>query len=246
MAHGPTLIASVSRALHLLDEVGAADGPISAKVLAHRTGLALPTVYHLLRTLVHEGYLERLDGMGYVLGTRVSALADVPSRSAARSRRQHEVLHGLHVETAAAAYLSVLADGEVHLLEVVDSSAAPRVPLWADLEAAAHATALGKALLGALPEPGRREYLATHALADLTPRTLTDPRVLLHQLATSAELAVDREEYILRSSCVAVAVQLPTGPVAVAVSVPSQRLDRVADGAAVRRAARRLALDVAV
>ncbi|MCK6210871.1 helix-turn-helix domain-containing protein [Georgenia sp. EYE_87] len=74
MAAQPTLIHSVVRALNLLDAVGAAGGPVPAKRLARTVGLPLATTYHLLRTLVHEGYLARTPD-GYVLGERVDALA---------------------------------------------------------------------------------------------------------------------------------------------------------------------------
>ncbi len=246
MTHEPTMIQSVRRALQLLDEVADTGEPASAKALARRTGIPLATTYHLLRTMVHEGYLERLDGLGYVLGTKVGELAGTASGSTARTVHQHDVLRALHEETAAAAYLSVLRDGELHLVEVVDSPAAPRVALWAGLEASAHATALGKALLAAIDPVLRQDYLACHPLADLTPRTVTDPRVLLHELAGSVDLAVDRGEYALGTACIAAAVALADGPVAVAVSVPTHRLSHVADGRAVRRAAHRLALGVTI
>ncbi len=53
----PTLIASVQRALHLMDEIGEADGPARAHSLARRCGIPLPTTY-LRRRLAHEGYLQ--------------------------------------------------------------------------------------------------------------------------------------------------------------------------------------------
>jgi IclR family acetate operon transcriptional repressor len=140
----PTLIASVQRALNLLDAVGEADRPLPAKTLARRTGLPLPTAYHLLRTLVHEGYLTRVEGLGYVLGSRIAALSGRPGNAAAKAARFHPILTRLHEELAAAAYLSVLANGEVMLVDVVDSPAAPRVDLWVGFEDAAHATALGR------------------------------------------------------------------------------------------------------
>ena len=74
MADGPTLITSVQRALRLVEAVGASDRPVPAKALAPATGEHLSTTYHLLRTLVFEGYLRRIDG-GYALGDRVVALA---------------------------------------------------------------------------------------------------------------------------------------------------------------------------
>jgi IclR family transcriptional regulator, acetate operon repressor len=240
MEKGTTLIRSVSRALHLLDVVGSASRPVPAKTLARRTGVPLPTAYHLLRTLVHEGYLRRTTE-GYVLGDRVDALAAGASqgRWAARS---HEVLQHLHDEVHAAAYLSVLEDGEVRLRDVVDSPEAPRVDLWVGFHDAAHATALGKAVLSTLPLQQRREYVATHELVDLTRRTVTDMGVFLRQLDEQPDFALDREEYALGTACVAVPVPSRTLKAAVAVSVPVGQVRRVVERRdELRRAARLIA-----
>jgi DNA-binding IclR family transcriptional regulator len=235
----PTLIGSVQRALVLLNEVGAADRPLPAKTLARRAGQPLPTTYHLLRTLVHEGYLRRVDGAGYVLGDQVAALS---SGFAARVSRLRPVLQGLHDELSAAAYLSVLDDGEIRLVDVVDSPAAPRVDLWVGFHDAAHATALGKAVLSALDDAARRDYLGGHDMPDLTPHTVTDQRVLLRQLRSGGDYALDREEYALGTACVATAVPSPTMVAAVAVSVPARQVRRVVEhGDALRRAARLIA-----
>ncbi len=235
MATQPTLINSVTRALHLLDAVGAAELPQPAKKLARATGIPLPTTYHLLRTLVHEGYLHRTPE-GYVLGDRVDALG-----RGAQTRRVRQVLHRLHEHLHAAAYLAALDDGEIVLTEIVDSPAAPRTDLWVGFHDAAHATALGKAVLAALPEDARREYVAAHPLVDLTPHTVTSPRVLMEEVARAGELAVDREEYALGTVCAA--VPIPGHPRAVAVSVPASRGHEVLDRAhELRRAARLIAV----
>lgn len=242
MPHEPTLIASVRRALNLLDAVGDAGVPLPAKALARRTGQPLATTYHLLRTLVHEGYLTRVDGLGYVLGDRISALSAGPGRAAALTAQCHQILQGLHRELSAATYLSVLDDGEIRLTDVVDSAAAPRVELWVDFHEAAHATALGKAMLAALDDATRRDYLAQHSLADLTPHTVTDRRVLLRQLDQAGGYSVDREEYALGTACIAVAVPSPSMKAAVAVSVPARQVQRVVDrSGALLRAARMIA-----
>ncbi len=167
MATQPTLINSVVRALRLLEEVGEAGSPLSAKQLAHRTGLALGTTYHLLRTLVHEGYVVRTED-GFALGDRVDTLADARHK-ALNLTRARRVLLELHEEMGAAAYLAILEDGEVRIAEIVDSPTAPRTDLWVGLHEAAHATALGKAILVGLPESGRRAYLAAHPMNDLPP-----------------------------------------------------------------------------
>src|SRR5699024_3107214 len=93
----------------------------------------------------------------------------------------------------------------------------------------------------ALPEDSRRAYVATHPLVDLTPHTVTSPRVLMDEVARARHLAVDREEYALGVVCAAVPV--PGLPQAVAVSVPARRAAEVLDRAdELRRAARLIAL----
>lgn len=239
MTSRPTLIGSVQRALNLLNAVGEADRPLTAKSLARRTAQPLPTTYHLLRTLVHEGYLQRVEGVGYVLGNQVAALS---GGIAGRVARMRPILQGLHDELSAATYLSVLDDGEIRLVDVVDSPAAPRVDLWVGFHEAAHATALGKAVLSALDDAARRDYLGEHDMPDLTPHTVTDRQVLLRQLDRRSDYALDREEYALGTACVAAAVPSPSMVAAVAVSVPARQVRRVLDhGDALRRAARLIA-----
>lgn len=233
----PTLIASVQRALSLLDAVGAADRPLSAKILARRAGLAQPTAYHLLRTLLHEGYLAKVEGQGYVLGERVAALAGRPGSAAAWAVRCRPVLRQVHDRLSAAAYLAVLIDGEITVIDIVDSPAAPRTDLWVGFHDAAHATALGKAVLSKLDESARDAYLADHDLPDLTPRTVTDRRVLLRQLDGARDYALDREEYALGTACVAFPVPSRSVLAAVAVSVPPRQAHRVVEQSDVLRRA---------
>lgn len=72
MANADTsLVRSLQRGLHIINVV-AVRGPLHAKPVARAVGLSLPTTYHLLRTLVHAGYLSRLADGTYVLGERLS------------------------------------------------------------------------------------------------------------------------------------------------------------------------------
>jgi len=241
-ASGPTLISSVQRALHLLDAVARRDRPVSAKALAREAGVALPTAYHLLRTLVHEGYLERLDG-GYVVGSRVGGLGRLAETSTWRTR---STLSALSNELCGATYLAVYRDGEIELVDIVDSPAHPRTDLWVGLHSAGHATALGKAILTVLPEDLREDYLSRHELADLTPHTVTDLRVLRRLLVDEDGLAVDSAEYHLGVTCVSAAVRTADGAAAVAVSAPLARQRTLVESAdVVRRSANRIGLALA-
>ena len=242
---GPTLINSVQRALHLLDAVGGSADPISAKALARRIGLPLGTTYHLLRTLVHEGYLRKLPD-GYILGDRIDALgAGRPVRHPVG--RTRPVLAALRDELRGAAYLSLFDDGEIVLVDVVDGPATPRVDLWVGCTEAGHATALGKCVLSCLSPSAQEEYLSRHPLPDLTPHTVTERRVLLRMLRAGDEVVIDEEEYSLGTACLAAPVRAPGVVGAVAISVPRRRLSVLrAEQDRLRRAAARVARAVAV
>lgn len=242
---GTTLIGSVQRALHLLDAVGGSSGPASAKSLARRTGLALPTTYHLLRTLVHEDYLRKLPD-GYILGDRFDALRNVEPARAAVSRGR-PVLHALRDELHAASYLSLFQDGEIVLIGIADGPTTPRVDLWVGANEAGHATALGKCVLSCLPAAARQDYLSRHPLVALTPRTVTDRRALLGSLPANGGIVADREEYSLGVGCVAAPIRAPGVIGAIAVSVPTHRLATVrTEQTRLSRAADRVARALAV
>ncbi|MFF9774041.1 IclR family transcriptional regulator [Streptomyces sp. NPDC013978] len=225
---GPTLITSVQRAFRLLEAVSAHENGAPAKQLARETGLPLATAYHLLRTLVHDGYLRKLTDGGFVLGDKVTAL-HTTGRGQALLSRVRPTLAALRDELTTAAYLTFYEDGEIRVAEIVDSARAPRVDLWVGFEDAGHATALGKSVLRELDEESRKDYLSRHHLADLTPRTITDAPELLRRLDDSpiAPAVTDLEEYALGTVCVAVPVYSGDTLGSLGVSLRADRLSRL-------------------
>src|SRR3954464_3972504 len=190
----PTLIQSVQRALRLIEVLAEHGGRAHAKELARGAGLPLATTYHLLRTCAHEGWLQRLDDGSYVLGHRIDVVREhgTAARGVAHAR---PALEWLRDELGGAGDLARDVDGEVTVAEIVDSARAPRIDLWVGIHDAAHATALGKAILAQLSPAERDDYLARHPLHDLTPRTAVDRRRL--RLPGAGEVAVDDGEYAI-------------------------------------------------
>ncbi|MGW2821214.1 IclR family transcriptional regulator [Streptomyces sp. NPDC001443] len=227
---GPTLITSVQRAFRLLEAVGGHVNGAPAKQLARETELPLATAYHLLRTLVHDGYLRKLDDGGFVLGDRVQAL-HATSREQALLSRVRPVLAALRDELATAAYLTFYEEGEIRVAEIVDGPRAPRADLWVGFEDAGHATALGKCILRELDDDARRDYLSRHLLADLTPRTVTSSPELLRRIDSSpvAPAVTDLEEYALGTVCVATPVYSGDTLGALGVSMPVARARRITE-----------------
>ncbi|MEU0035334.1 MULTISPECIES: IclR family transcriptional regulator C-terminal domain-containing protein [unclassified Streptomyces] len=227
---GPTLIASVQRAFRLLEAVSAHENGAPAKQLARETGLPLATAYHLLRTLVHDGYIRKLDDGGFILGDKLQALHSTAHSQTLLSRIR-PTLAALRDELATPAYLTFYEEGEIRVAEIVDGPRAPRVDLWVGFEDAGHATALGKSVLRELDGDARNDYLSRHGLADLTPRTVTSTSELLRRLDSSpvAPAVTDLEEYALGTVCVAVPVYCGDTLGSLGVSLPAERVSRLED-----------------
>ncbi|WP_026851598.1 IclR family transcriptional regulator [Glaciibacter superstes] len=216
-----TLIASVQRAVQLVDMVANAPRPLPAKALAQAAGLSLGTTYNLIRTLMHEGYL-RSEPDGLVLGSRFPSLR-VEGEEGVFLARVRSTLRRVTDELGATAYLSRFSDGEVHIVDIVDAAPSPRVELWVGIDNSAHATALGKQILTELDSEGRLDYLSRHPLAQLTQHTISDRRTLLEQLDRFPDAAIDEQEYAIGFTCIAVPVRAPGVIASLAVSLPSDR-----------------------
>lgn len=233
----PTLIGSVQRALRLLEAVAASEDTVTAKHLARLVGLPLPTTYHLLRTLVFEGYLHKAED-GYLLGPSASQ----PQRSSMQQilPRVRPVLRSLRDELGSATYLSIFDHGEIRLIDIADGPKAPAVDLWVGVHESGHATAFGKAILAGLTQDQRADYIDRHDLFDLTPNTITNRGTLERSLETAPTVWSDSEEYLLGTSCLATTISAGETVGAIAVSLPSHR--RITDDQAVtlQRATRRL------
>jgi IclR family acetate operon transcriptional repressor len=235
----PTLIQSVQRALRLLEAVGEIEDRATAKELAHQTGIELSTTYHLLRTLTHEGYLQRLDDGSYLLGHRLDIVrgSGAAARAVARAR---PALHWLRDRLNSPVYLALYHDGEIVISEVVDSRRSPRIELWVGIHDAAHATALGKCILAQLEPEERDGYLSSHPLHQLTRHTVVDRGTLRRSLDHGCDVALDREEYALGVQCAAAPVRAPQliGSVGFSASTGTRRPLQGTSGVLVEAAAR--------
>lgn len=221
------LIGSAQRALRVLDLVGSAGDGITAKAVARRAGYNLSTTYHLLNTLVHEGYLVRLGhGRGFGLGYKVGRLYQRLCAELDVGQELRDELHRLHRRAEAAAYYTVFRETDIVVAAVADSPRFPRAtPLDFGFHEAAHATAFGKVLLASLPARARREYLAGAGMPRLTERT----HVRVADLDSELEhverngMATEIEEFRPELACLSAPVLDQDNRVlgAVAFSVPS-------------------------
>ncbi|MBP2583467.1 DNA-binding IclR family transcriptional regulator [Streptomyces sp. PvR006] len=223
----PTLIGSVQRALRLLEAVASHADGAPAKQLARETGLPLPTTYHLLRTLTHEGYLLREKGV-FVLGDAAARLAgggDVQNRriKIEDSLAQWRDAIGVPI------YFAVYREGEIELVAVADTPSAPAVEEWADFRETGHAHAIGQCLLSQLDLKSRQDHLDRHPVEAITPYTLRNRHVLLERLGGLGRMEplVERQEYALGTVCAAIPITAGSTAAAMAISLPLHQEERL-------------------
>ncbi|MFC9279646.1 IclR family transcriptional regulator [Streptomyces collinus] len=227
--HSPaaTLIGSVQRAMRLLETVAVHEYGAPAKQLARETGLALPTAYHLLRTLVHEGYLRREKGL-FFLGDAAERLGSSGAKEKRRTTVADTLAHWRD-SIGVPMYYAMYRDGEIEVMCVSGSREAPAVEEWADFRETGHAHAIGQCLLSQLDEDARRDHLARYPVRSLTPYTVRDNHALMRRLARTPRMGpvVERQEYALGTVCAAIPITVGTTAATMALSLPARQVERL-------------------
>ncbi len=183
-------VASVARALALLDEVARSDSGLGVNELARRIGVNASTASRLLATLEDAGLVERSPGGPYRLGLRLVALSDRVLGQLDVRERARPWLTWLVDETGETATLSVPGGGEAITVDFVPSSSSVVSMARVGRPSVAHATAAGKVMLAFGSSPPRGLPARDLAAADprsgeltaFTDRTITDPDVLAAEL----------------------------------------------------------------
>jgi DNA-binding IclR family transcriptional regulator len=179
-------VASVARALALLDALGESERDLGVNELARRIGVSPSTASRLLATLESAGFVQREEQGPFRLGLGLVTLADrVLARLDLRALAR-PVLVELMERTGETATLSVPGEREAITVDSVPSQSSVVSMARLGRPSVAHATAVGKVMLafggGALPR--ERDLRA------LTERTITDRARLQAEV-----LAVRRRGY---------------------------------------------------
>ncbi|MFB9545115.1 IclR family transcriptional regulator [Micromonospora sagamiensis] len=194
LAEPSDLIRSVSRALRVLEAVGRAPKGLTVKQIARRCELTVATTYHLVRTLAYEGYVIRREDGTYIVGLEI---ADRYRELVTAFRGPSVVGETLRRAALDSGYSHVLGrfvGGQVAVTAVAEGARSPYLEdLMPGFDEAAHATALGKAMLATLTAEQRFRYLREYGMRPFTATTLTTVEAFEADLAAGDRRGMQME-----------------------------------------------------
>ncbi len=175
-------MASVARAIALLDALAQSESGLGVNELARRIGVNASTASRLAATLEDAGLVERDgDGGPYRLGLRLVALSDrVLGRLDVRQRAR-PLLGRLAAQTGETATLSVPSGGEAVTVDFVPSGSSVVSMAYLGRPSILHATAVGKVVL-AFDRGWQESGTGGLALPACTERTITSAQALQAEL----------------------------------------------------------------
>lgn len=218
-------VQSLGRALDLIEMV-AVRGKDGARLtdLARELGMSKAAVYALLQTLLSRGFLSDISegaNRRYRLGLSLARLGDMTLSNIALTDVAMPELRKLTADLGMTSRLAILDDGYAVMVGRVDAPGAIRFDAALGRRELPHCSAVGKALLSAMPREEAQRILERSPLAKRTARTITTVPVLMQELAVSLErgFAVDDEEDNDGVACIGACVFDRGGEVAGAISV---------------------------
>lgn len=217
-------VRSIERAFELLEHLADADGRLALTELAEISGLPMPTIYRLMRTLVNRGYVRQEPSKRYALGPRLIHLGEIAERLLGSWAQPS--LAQLVDEVGETANMAVLEGDEVVYVAQVPSRHSMRMFTEVGRRVNPHCTGVGKALLAQLPDSVAREIVTRTGLPSFTPHTITDLDALLEELGTIRRrgYALDDGEQEIGVRCVAVPLTGTPTLAAISISGPQGRL----------------------
>lgn len=220
-------IAVLHKAFLVLEAIGGLERPASLKELAELTQLPKPTLFRVLRTLGDLGYVSQDGSRGdYLLGAKLYQLAR--NGGAAIRERALPAMEALHKELNETVNLGILQGDSIYYLHFIETTQSLRWQVRPGARDPFYSTALGRAVVAALPEQRRDKLLNRDWFAARTERTPTSREAIMAAIDATAKRgwAEDLEENDVGVCCFAVPLMAEGTPIAgISVSIPASRLN---------------------
>lgn len=180
-------VQSLARGLAVIEAFGRGRQGLTLTEVARRASVSRAAARRLLHTLVAEGYAA-FDGKLFELRPRVLGLGFAYLSSTDVWEVAQPFMEDLVRETHESCSAAVL-DGPdiVHVIRLPAAARLMSISVKVGDRLPAHASAMGRVMLAALPSKELDAYFATAKIAAITGKTVTDPRKLRSILAQVGE-----------------------------------------------------------
>jgi len=216
----PDFVLSLARGLRIIETFENHTEGRSVGDIARQTLLSRAAVRRSLLTLQLLGYAET-DGRAYRLTTRALRLGFSYLSSASLPSLAQPVLERITERVHESSSLSVLEGDEIVYIARSAAKRVMSVGLSVGSRLPAYCSSMGRVLLAALPEDQLAAYLRRIELKALTPKTITN-RKLLHEIVVrvrSDRFAMTDEELELGLRSIAVPVMSRSGRIVASMNI---------------------------
>lgn len=219
-------VQSIERAFALLEVMADQGGVAGLSQLSAASGLPLPTIHRLVRTLCAMGYLRQEPSRQYVLGPRLIRLGESSAQVLSIWARPH--LARLVDELGESANLAMLDGDQIVYVAQVPSRHSMRMFTEVGRRVLPHCTAVGKAIMSTMGAEEVRDILSRTGMPGYTQNTITEPESFADALQRVAAqgFAIDEGEQEVGVRCVAVSVPEAPARLAISVSGPATRMNQ--------------------
>ncbi|MEA4888048.1 MAG: IclR family transcriptional regulator [Clostridiaceae bacterium] len=227
-----TSLQTVDRALAILELLARHPDGLRPAEIAAAMGLSKVTTYRLLSTLLSRQFVERQDESGrYMIGLKVIEISSLRLNNLELKTEAQPWLRQLVNKVGQPVHLAIYDQGEIVYIEKVETVHSIRMYSQIGKRSPVYCTALGKVLLSAMPDQIVLDLLRQIDLKPFTPRTLTDPQLILAEVRQARETgyALDREEHEPGVFCLAAPIRDYRGQIIAAVSTAGGREDFLDD-----------------
>lgn len=215
-------VRSVERVAALLELLSQRKSPMRMIEIAQALDLPKSTTHGLLQTLQAKEFVVRDDNQRYRLSLRLFSLAATALELVDLPELARPAMEELSASTGGTCNLAVLDGHWVLYIEKVEHrDSLVRLVTHVGTRIPAHATALGKVLVGALPEAEREQWLTDHIFERMTDHTVSDPNAFREDLVAQSKrgYALDNQELHSAITGFAAPVRDHTGSVVAALSL---------------------------
>jgi DNA-binding IclR family transcriptional regulator len=215
-------VPALERALLILEFLARSRHGVTLSQLTRKLQLPKSTSHALLLTFERCGYVQRDEATGrYRMGSRLYALANMALSGTSLRDQAAPFLYTLMQQTGLTVHLAILEQGEAVLIDKVEPPGEPKVATWIGKRMGLHCTALGKALVAALPEAEVEELVRRQGLLRHNENTIASLRKLRQACEQVQQLgySIDDEEEEIGVCCVGAAILNGERQVVAAISV---------------------------